>query len=121
MTPIAILTFLVSNPWTFLVLYGLVQLVAMPSMMYLAASLQMLSPAGLRGQLAALAAAIYSLVGLGLGPTIVGALTDYVFRDEQKLGISLIILLGVAMPLAFTLLRSTLGSLGRAVELAENH
>ena len=120
MTPLSIITYLVSNPWVFLVLYGIVQLVAMPSIMYLYAALQLFSPSAIRGQLAALAGAIYALVGFSIGPTLVGWLTDHVFHSDQMLGASLITVLAIAMPLAFVLLRLTLRPLRDAVILAES-
>lgn len=120
MAPLAIITYLVSDPWIFLVLYGVVQLVAIPSIMYLYAALQLFSPSAICGQLAALAGAIYALVGFSIGPTLVGWLTDYVFHGDQMLGASLITVFAIAMPLAFVLLRLSLKPLRAAVILAES-
>ena len=55
------------------------------------ASLQELMPNRMRGQAVALYAVIANLIGLGLGPTAVALLTDYVFADESKLRYSLLI------------------------------
>jgi hypothetical protein len=52
-----------------------------------------------------LAAGVYffmsNAVGLMVGPTVVAALTDYVFGDPQKVGNSLSIVGGTARLLAF--------------------
>jgi MFS family permease len=55
------------------------------------ASLQELMPNRMRGQAVALYAVVANLIGLGLGPTAVAVLTDYVFGDESKLRYSLLI------------------------------
>jgi len=41
-----------------------------------------------------------NLLGLTLGPTIVGLMTDYVFKDEMALGWSLLIVTCAALLIA---------------------
>jgi hypothetical protein len=55
------------------------------------ASLQELMPNRLRGQAVAIYAVVANLIGLGLGPTAVALLTDYVFGDESQLRYSLLV------------------------------
>jgi MFS family permease len=72
------------------------------------AALQDLAPNQLRGQVIAVYLLVANLIGLGLAPTFVGLVTDYVFRDEMMLqrsmglvGVSAAIvgfLLGVIVP-----------------------
>jgi hypothetical protein len=45
----------------------------------------------MRGQAVAIYAVVTNLIGLGLGPTAVALLTDYVFGDESKLRYSLLV------------------------------
>lgn len=53
------------------------------------AALQVLVPNAMRGQVTALFLFIYSMVGLGLSPTLVALLTNYVFQDESLLRYSM--------------------------------
>jgi MFS family permease len=65
-----------------------------------AAAMQEMSPSTMRGQSAALLGLLLNFVGLGLGPTVVGLLTDGVFQDEAKVGLSLLVLTLVGRALA---------------------
>jgi len=66
-----------------------------------AAILQQIFPANLRGQGAATYMLATNLVGVGLGPTSVALLTDYVFGDTQMLRYSLLIAPPAAIAAAF--------------------
>jgi MFS family permease len=57
-----------------------------------AAAMQEMSPSTMRGQAAALLGLLLNFVGLGLGPTAVGLLNDYVFRDPAKVALSLLVM-----------------------------
>jgi MFS family permease len=65
-----------------------------------ASALQIMVPSRMRGQLTAVYFFVQSLIGLGVGPTTVGLLTDHVFRSPQMLRYSLIITGGTAQILA---------------------
>jgi len=52
------------------------------------AAMQMVAPPAMRGRMAALIVLVTNLGGFALGPMLVGALTDYVYRDEMKVGLS---------------------------------
>ncbi len=54
-----------------------------------AAALQIMVPSRMRGQLTAVYFFVQSLIGLGVGPTMVGILTDHLFRNPQMLRYSL--------------------------------
>lgn len=69
-----------------------------------AASLQIVAPPQYRGQSAALFMLVGNLLGLALGPLIVGMLTDYAFADKKMVGMSLLVLGAAAMPMAIALL-----------------
>ena len=53
------------------------------------AALPLVTPNRLRAQVVAIYLLCANLLGLTLGPTAVGAVTDYVFKDESRLGDSL--------------------------------
>lgn len=64
------------------------------------AALQELMPNQMRGQATALYTALTSLIGLGLGPTLVALLTDQVFQDKAAVGSALAIVGPIAAALA---------------------
>lgn len=67
-------------------------------------SIQLITPNRLRGQVTALYMLVINVVGLGLGPLIVGAMTDFVFTEPADVRYSLAIVNAVAAPLALVLL-----------------
>jgi MFS family permease len=67
-------------------------------------SIQLITPNRLRGQVTALYMLVINVVGLGMGPLIVGALTDFVFTEPADVRYSLSIVNAVAAPLALLLL-----------------
>ena len=66
------------------------------------AAIQEIMPNAMRGQASAIYLFVITLIGLGLGPTAVALVTDFVFADDQALRYSLLIVtvLAVAAPLA---------------------
>jgi sugar phosphate permease len=63
-------------------------------------ALQDMMPNQMRGQSAALYGAVAVIIGLGLGPTTVALITDYVFHDPAAIRWSLIIESGVCLTVA---------------------
>ena len=68
------------------------------------AAIQLLVPNRARGQVTAIYITVTTLVGLTIGPALIGMMTDYVFREPAEIRYSLAIVVGVAAPLMFTLL-----------------
>lgn len=114
MTPIGIALFFITDTRLFVVCYGLVQIVAVPITAYVATVIQVITPVRLRGQMLASVSFCMIIIG-GFGPTIIGMLTDLVFKDEAKVGYSLAIVITLAFPSALLLLRTTLKPLRRLV------
>jgi len=71
-----------------------------------AAALQTITPARLRGQASAFYMLVGNLLGLGLGPVLVAAFTDYYFGGPEFVGDSLQLVALITMPLATWLLWS---------------
>ncbi len=71
-----------------------------------AASIQLIVPNRARGQVTALYITVTTLVGLTIGPLIVGLLTDYVFRDPADIRYSMALVVGLAAPLMCMLVLS---------------
>jgi len=61
-----------------------------------AAALMRVAPSDMRATVSALFYFVISIVGLGVGPTSVAALTDYYFRDESMLRYSITVVAVVA-------------------------
>lgn len=68
------------------------------------AAIQEIMPNSMRGQASAIYLFVVTLFGLGLGPTFVALVTDYVFADDQALRYSLLIITGAAVLAAVVLL-----------------
>jgi MFS family permease len=69
-----------------------------------AAALQQVTPNRMRGMVSAFYLFFLNLIGIGLGPTIIALITDYVFHDDQAVGFSLAIMAGCSGLLAALLL-----------------
>ena len=64
------------------------------------AALQVITPNQMRAQISALYLFAANIIGLGIGPTAVALITDYVFGYDEALRYSLAIMGGVTAPLA---------------------
>ena len=68
---------------------------------------QLITPNRMRGQVIALYQLFANLIGLGLGPTVVAATTDYVFGYDEAIGKSIALCAAILCPLGgFVLWRS---------------
>lgn len=72
------------------------------------AAIQEIMPNPMRGQASAMYLFVVTLIGLGIGPTAVALLTDYVFQDDMALRYSLLIISVGATSLAIVLLLASL-------------
>jgi len=80
-----------------------------------AAAIQEAVPNQMRGQAAAIFLLVINLVGLGLGPQILPLVTDYVFRDEMQIHLSLLTVTTTAEVAGFALLVLALPRFRRAI------
>jgi MFS family permease len=88
-----------------------------------AAALQIATPPRLRGRVSAMYLFVYQMIGLGLGPSVVAAFTDYVFKDDALVGYSMaaaIAIFGLAAALLFALGRGAMRSAIRALAQEED-
>ena len=67
-------------------------------------SLQIVTPNKMRGVVAGMYVVTVNLIGLGLGPTLVAASTDYIFNDPKAVGYSLALAAAVSTPFALIFL-----------------
>jgi MFS family permease len=80
-----------------------------------AAALQIVTPPPLRGQISAGFSFSMAIVGTGLGPMVVAAVTDFVFRSDAKVGWSIAATFLVFAPIVSALLVYGAGGMRRAV------
>jgi MFS family permease len=98
--PLAFLAPLMVNPYLSLLLLGGVTFLITLTIGTGPAAMQEVLPSRMRGTVNALAVLIVNLIGLGIGPTCVGLLTDYAFVDANKLNYALAISLPCMMLLS---------------------
>lgn len=72
------------------------------------AAIQEIMPNSMRGQASAIYLFVITLVGLGIGPTAVALVTDFVFADDSALRYSLLIVTGLAVLSSIVLLAKSL-------------
>jgi MFS family permease len=80
------------------------------------AAIQQMMPATMRGQASAVYLFSINLIGLGIGPTAVGALTQYAFRSDEAVRYSLVIVTSVACALAAAVLYGALNPFVASLE-----
>ena len=79
-------------------------------------TLQLMSPNRMRGQIMAVYLLVGNLIGLGLGPTVVAATTDYVFGYDAAVGKSIALCAVVICPIGAAILWRGLGPVRRQIE-----
>jgi len=118
--PLCATAFFITNPYVFLVMYGIIDVIALQFIVFSSATIQLLVPSALRGRVTGLYLGMFTLLGLGVGPTFTASLTDYVFHDETKLGSALALSTCITVPLSFIMLRLALRPVGRALARAHD-
>ncbi len=98
--PASILAFLMPTPALALFFAGIVNFSAMMGAPSQNAALQIITPNEMRGQVTALYLFMFSVIGSGLGPSTVAAITDYLLHSESQVGYALAISSGVLGPLS---------------------
>lgn len=102
--PVATIAFQSTNPnWTLTLLAPLLFLSSFP-FGAAAAALQLVTPNRYRARVSALYLLAINLTGIGFGSTAAALLTDYVFRDEMRVGDSISVVAAIAAPVAAALI-----------------
>ena len=84
-----------------------------------AAALQQIMPNEMRGQATALYFFVINFLGLGLGPTLIALMTDYAFKNDNSIYLSLSIVCGITLVLSAALLAFGLKPYRRSLQLME--
>lgn len=106
--PLALLAPLMANPYVALLLLGAITFFITLAIGTGPTALQEILPNRMRGTVSALAVLTVNLIGLGVGPTCVGLLTDYVFADAGRLNHALAVSVPCMMLLALLFSRLSL-------------
>jgi hypothetical protein len=69
-----------------------------------AAAIQLVTPNEYRGQVSAAYILVFNLLGVGAGATTAGAFTTYLFRDDLKVGWSILLTFAIFMPISIACL-----------------
>ncbi len=86
MTPIfAIAGPLMPNPWLAVLFAGIGYLFGIAGAVPQNAALQSVTPNEMRGQVTALYLFVFTVIGLGLGPSFMAFITDVILHDESKI------------------------------------
>jgi MFS family permease len=104
-TPVAVIAVSSESPWVFLCMVTLTQICIASVASVGNATLQIVAPSNLRGRFAALYLFISILMGIGLGPSLIAAITDFVFHDDNMLGASIALVALILLPLAALMFR----------------
>ena len=102
--PAVVYAFTVGSPTLFLLLLGVFYLFTYAFQGYSIAGLQLVTPTYFRGRMSAAYLTYLNLIGLACGPTAVGALTDFVFKDTHMVGWAMAIVVVACAPIGMLLL-----------------
>ena len=80
-----------------------------------ASAIQMVTPAELRGRVSAIYLMVVAMFAMTIGPSMVGLLTDEVFKDPLKIHLSLATTYAILAPIAIAAFALGLGPMRRAV------
>ena len=94
--PFGVFAFLSPSPWLFLTGISVVYFASALCLNMGATSLQLLTPAELRGRLSGLYLFCTNMVGAGLGPLVIATVTQSVLHDRNKLGLAMATVIPVA-------------------------
>lgn len=113
MMPIYIFTPLLPNAALALGLQfvmGILMIAAAPSQL---AAMQIITPNKMRAQVNAIYMITISVIGNGLGPSVVALMTDHIFHSEAQLGVAMMTLAAICTPISLICLILTVKPYGR--------
>jgi MFS family permease len=96
--PAGILGPLMPDPWLAVAMEGVATMAIGMGGASQNAALQIVTPNRMRGQVTALYLFLFSVVGMGLGPTVVASLTQYVLQSEDMLRYALMATAAIVGP-----------------------
>lgn len=112
--PFSIITPLMPSPWLALGCGALGTIFGMMAAPAQNSAIQIITPNEMRGQITAVYLFTISVIGGGLGPTVVALITDFIFVDESMLRYAMASFGAVVGPLGVVLLYLAMKPYGRA-------
>lgn len=97
--PLNILGLLSGNPWIFLSTMAVYSVLCYPFLGYAVAALQLHTPAHLRGRMSAWFYAVITVIGSLVGAPFTAWITQSVFVDKAKIGLSMVTVSAIFAPL----------------------
>jgi MFS family permease len=119
-TPIGILATTSDNPWIFLVGIAVFLMLLSPVAACYAAALNLVTPNELRGTGMAFFASTAGLLGMGSGPILIAAASDYLYGGPADIGLGMATVFGIGCPLAAVLLALGFRAMREAMAEAEH-
>jgi MFS family permease len=113
--PAAILAPLMPNPWLAVALEGVSTLAIGMGGASQNAALQIVTPNRMRGQVTALYLFLFSVVGMGVGPTVVASITQFVLQSEAMLRYALVATSAIVGPVSLLIIWLGVRPYARAV------
>ncbi|MET0361398.1 MAG: hypothetical protein ABW048_06565, partial [Sphingobium sp.] len=80
-----------------------------------ASAVQLVTPPGLRGRVSAIYLLAVALIGMSAGPSFIGLMTDYIFRDPQAIGMAMALTFGIVGVIVTMLFLYGMSAMRRAV------
>ncbi|MET0360799.1 MAG: MFS transporter [Sphingobium sp.] len=102
--PLNIIGMLSGNPWIFLGLNAIYYILCYPFLGYAVAALQLHTPAHLRGRMSAWFYAVITVMGSVIGAPITALMTQWLFADKAKVGLSMVTVSAIFAPLVVLML-----------------
>jgi MFS family permease len=102
--PINIVGMLSGNPWVFLILNAVYYVLCYPFLGYAIAALQLHTPPHLRGRMSAWFYAVITVMGSLVGAPVTALLTQALFADKAKVGLSMVTVSAIFAPLVVLML-----------------
>jgi MFS family permease len=118
-TPIGIAAATSDNPWVFLGGIALFLMLLSPVSACYAAALNLVTPNELRGTGMAFFASTAGLIGMGSGPLLIAAASDYLYGGPADIGLGMATVFGIFCPIAAVLLALGFGAMREAMDEAE--
>jgi MFS family permease len=106
------------NPWVslfFFMCWGMVSNCTGPA----AAAIQLVTPNRLRGQVSSAYILVFNLMGVGLGASIAGAFSTFLFKDGKMIGWSIFLTFLTVMPISIAFLIFAMRPMRQALETAD--
>jgi MFS family permease len=113
--PAAIFAPLMPNPWLAVALEGISTLAIGMGGASQNAALQIVTPNRMRGQVTALYLFLFSVVGMGIGPTVVASITQFVLESEAMLRYALVATSAIVGPVSLLIIWLGIKPYARAV------